>query len=622
MARFCNLHPCLFGLLTLALLLPLWAIAEDPADSPEAWLEACERSEHGRPEEALGLAQQALATREQLGAYDQFRALICRSNAHTQMGQTENGLAALDEALEQLAGIENPTERIRAKSRASSVGYRLRRIDQAMELTTRSLSLAEAHQLTELMPEIIGRLAIFQSDSGQVELAIENYRRALAMLDPETQQQLIMPIRYNMAITLRRAGEFEEALEVLEPIVPGLQAPGMESRLASLLSLMGGLHFQLDNRERARTLFEQSLALHETFDNPAERAALLRELTRLYRDEGDLERSQEVAEESLQLSRRSADEQSIIHSLGFLVETLSAQGEFEQALLHHREMAERSEALLGDQLRSRLADAEAMLRDQQREAEVEQLRQERALREIEQKQQVFRQRLWSGAAFGLLGLALISLLVQRSNNRRLDRISRLDPLTGLPNRRALTAALGTGKPGPGRSVLFLLDLDHFKRINDVHGHDIGDRALVATAGLLARFAEDYRGIVGRWGGEEFALELDHLDADSASARAGELVQAIAGLRVESVAGRPIRLSASIGFAPLDAMLANSGQERWEPAMNCADQLLYRAKKAGRNTWFGVWPAVPGGTINPLELDAQIEAGECRLLQAGSAQPTG
>ncbi|MGY6586955.1 MAG: diguanylate cyclase domain-containing protein [Wenzhouxiangella sp.] len=593
------------------------SVADEAGEDIAGWLARCELLDHGQPQEALALAQRVLEPGEAPTRLEQVRAYNCQATAHSQLGETELALAALDRGLALIPALEDPVARIRAQSRASSVAYRLRRIDQAVELTTQSLRLAESAGLAEQVPEIIGRLAIFQADSGQVDLAVENYRRALAMLDPETQAQLVMPMRYNLGITLRRMGEFQEALDVLEPLLPMIQAPGLESRRASLLSLMGGLHFQMGNRDQAQDLFEESLALHQTFDNPAERAALLRELTRLYREDGELERSRETAEESLALSRRSADEQSVIHSLEFLVETLAALGEFELALSHHREMAQRSEALLTQQMNSQLAEAEALLRDQQREAELEQLRQERALQAIEREQQAFRQRLLTAGAVALLIISLIALLIQRANNRRLDRVSRQDPLTGLPNRRALSADLG---PAPKKqsdhfSVLFLLDLDHFKRINDLHGHDSGDRALLATAGFLADYAARHQGQVGRWGGEEFALQINDLSDAAASEHAYALVAGIAALKITAMNGEALSLSASVGFAPIEPGLGKSGQERWEPALNCADQLLYRAKKAGRNGWFGVWPVNGSQSLEPLELERQIETGECRLLSA-------
>jgi len=597
----------------LALAIFSAALAAD--NEMDEWLAGCEQMEHGQPEEAIALAERVLDPSERPTRLQRVRALNCQAGAHSQLGQTEQALTALEGALTLIPSLDDPGVRIRAKSRASSVAYRLRQIDQAVDLTTESLRLAENAGLSDQLPEIIGRLAIFQGDAGQVDLAVDNYRRALAMLDPQTQPQLVMPMRYNLGITLRRRGDFQEALEVLEPLLPMLEAPGLESRRASLLSLMGGLNFQLGNRDQAQSLFEASLALHQTFDNPAERAALLRELTRLYREDGELARAREIAEESLALSRRSDDEQSVIHSLESLVETLTAQGEFQLALEHHREMAERAEALLSQQMDSQLASAEALLRVQQREAELEQLRQERALQAIEREQQIFRQRLWTAAAAALLAIFLVALLVQRANNRQLDRVSRQDPLTGLPNRRSLTADLGPAtnrRPGCF-SVLFLLDLDHFKRINDLHGHDSGDRALAATADFLAAYAASHQSQVGRWGGEEFALQINDLDDEAACKHAQALVTGIAALEITAMNGDVLRLSASIGFAPIEPGLSKSGQELWEPALNCADQLLYRSKKAGRNGWFGVWPGDHDQKLAPLELEQQIETGRCRLL---------
>ncbi|WP_337062243.1 diguanylate cyclase [Kineococcus sp. G2] len=155
-----------------------------------------------------------------------------------------------------------------------------------------------------------------------------------------------------------------------------------------------------------------------------------------------------------------------------------------------------------------------------------------------------------------------------------------DPLTGLRNRRRfvddLAERLG-GAAGGGRPLaLVLLDVDHFKAVNDTHGHAVGDAVLVAVAAVLREHAraED----VVRYGGEEFVVVLPGLDAAAAAARAEELRTACARLRVGG--GGPdgdVRVTISAGVAacpehgpaPDDLLLA-------------ADRALYAAKAGGRD----------------------------------------
>ena len=158
-------------------------------------------------------------------------------------------------------------------------------------------------------------------------------------------------------------------------------------------------------------------------------------------------------------------------------------------------------------------------------------------------------------------------------NADLTEQNRIDPLTGLPNRRAFAVALGAAIERAGREQLplsvALLDLDHFKTINDVNGHAEGDRVLAEVSILLkAHFAA--AGMAARYGGEEFAVLIPDAALDQARLQCEFLRQGIAVLPIGIV------VSGSIGVAQWRA-----GEE---PAQTIAraDEALYRAKRGGRD----------------------------------------
>lgn len=170
--------------------------------------------------------------------------------------------------------------------------------------------------------------------------------------------------------------------------------------------------------------------------------------------------------------------------------------------------------------------------------------------------------------FGLSLLLAHRLKVMREENAQLGVLSSTDELTGLPNRRATMAHLQTQFASQQASVL-LIDIDHFKQINDTCGHDVGDIALVHTANIL----KDSGCWVGRIGGEEF---LAVSQSDSAS----ELAQCAQALRI-AVESRPLRadlaLTISIGMTRQHPQDRDIGQ-----LLQRADMALYDAKNAGRN----------------------------------------
>lgn len=193
------------------------------------------------------------------------------------------------------------------------------------------------------------------------------------------------------------------------------------------------------------------------------------------------------------------------------------------------------------------------------------------------------------AAFGtfLMGVVFMQLLQSVSLGgvvvtrlmARIRHLSDTDALTGLVNRRRLqetlqSEALRHRRTGHPYSVA-LLDVDHFKSVNDTHGHAAGDQALRAVAQVLRRTARA-SDTVGRLGGEEFCVVLPETLAPGARVLAE---RARAALEQEAIVfeQRQIRLTASIGIAT-----CTDPQEDWAALLKRADAALYRAKSAGRN----------------------------------------
>ena len=155
----------------------------------------------------------------------------------------------------------------------------------------------------------------------------------------------------------------------------------------------------------------------------------------------------------------------------------------------------------------------------------------------------------------------------------LIRLAETDPLTSLLNRRAFLqrtrdAAQRAGSFGQICAVL--VDIDHFKRINDEHGHDVGDAAIKAVAALIGE-----QGIAGRLGGEEFAIVLPGHRLAEAEALAGRLRLKASDLRIRSPKG-PVRFTCSFGVSEW------SEGETVEGLLKRADIALYEAKTTGRN----------------------------------------
>lgn len=166
-------------------------------------------------------------------------------------------------------------------------------------------------------------------------------------------------------------------------------------------------------------------------------------------------------------------------------------------------------------------------------------------------------------------------------NRRLADISLTDELTGLPNRRYLNRRLreelAMAKRFGQLLSCIMIDLDHFKSINDTFGHPAGDAVLQALAKVMSAGKRDYD-VVGRYGGEEFLFLLPQADGEGASAVAERLRGKVEMLNLTSCSGQPIRLTISLGVATSDSGADFSEEE----LVRRADKALYQAKSQGRN----------------------------------------
>ncbi|MBZ9935475.1 diguanylate cyclase [Mesorhizobium sp. BR1-1-16] len=178
----------------------------------------------------------------------------------------------------------------------------------------------------------------------------------------------------------------------------------------------------------------------------------------------------------------------------------------------------------------------------------------------------------------LLLLSLVLILRDEfdriaSHARNMEDAANTDTLTGIANRRALEEWMQRRDAGPHdrRVVLMLFDIDHFKSINDRHGHLIGDEVLVSTAQLI-RSQMRAHDLVGRWGGEEFLVILDGADADVAT-RLADRVRQLVTVAAHPVAGS---VTLSAGFVVCEPAQSVTTMFR------AADAALYAAKSSGRN----------------------------------------
>ena len=195
-------------------------------------------------------------------------------------------------------------------------------------------------------------------------------------------------------------------------------------------------------------------------------------------------------------------------------------------------------------------------------------------------------------------LTTVTALLVRAGDRQakltaqLQRMAAVDPLTGLVTRRVLDEAAQSAMSGARRNAgtaLILIDIDHFKSVNDGHGHPVGDEALIHLADILTRHAR-FDDVICRMGGDEIAVLLPGCGIPAAVERAGTIVRHVRTSPMTLANGSELRLTVSVGIAhaPTDAVDL--------PGLyGAADGGLYEAKMAGRDQVGPVRRATATGT---------------------------
>jgi len=167
----------------------------------------------------------------------------------------------------------------------------------------------------------------------------------------------------------------------------------------------------------------------------------------------------------------------------------------------------------------------------------------------------------------------------KASQEELERLARFDSLTGLCNRRTVLGLLDDQMKRAKRYdealAVLMVDIDHFKKVNDRHGHLVGDRVLEAVASVLSQSVREVD-TVGRYGGEEFLATLPKADATAARIVGERVRRAVEAATMTAYDGTEVHVSISVGVSGY-----RSGEGHLE-LVGRADDALYRAKQNGRN----------------------------------------
>lgn len=497
-----------------------------------------------------------------------------------------------DEVLSDLNSEVRSTVRLTCLMGSASVKENLGQFEGAVQRYQDAIRLADGAGLNGQRASLRTSLANVLKRAGQVEQGFVVTAEARRIAEQYQDWMSLSEAATVHAILLTDLGRTQEELDTLQQAIDYARRAGAPRDEGLGLANLADYYLQRGDYARALALAREALPLSQAAHDPVgEKLAIVNSglaLIALHRkDEGV-----RLVRQSIDDDRRSDEVVSMAESLqelGRYLETAGYLADAYAAFREHRAVADEVA------LRAR----QHAIAEMQESFEADRRRRERALlsddnqiKEEQLRRQALQFRLWALIA-ALAGVLLLLVLLLygrlrktqqqlRHHHDHLKAQSEQDPLTGLANRRQGQAVMARQPMAHG--TLYLLDLDHFKRINDRFGHAAGDAVLVEVAKRLRAVVREEDQVI-RWGGEEFLIIVGSSTAEQTELLAQRLLAALAALPV-LVGSRHIAVTASIGHADFP-LQPQQLEVPWELALDLVDGAMYLGKTQGRNRACGV-----------------------------------
>ncbi len=490
-------------------------------------------------------------------------------------GQVEQ---ALGEAEALLAGDLAPDQRLSALRLTANLALNAGNMQSAFGYLAEAIALLDDEAADDDKVAVFGLASWFHSQAGDAWLALDYAQKGLDSARHSGNQRLQCTALGWMAHAQFAHEDHAAALAAGEQARSYCSVSGDRITEGWIDTLLARLALRAGELDYAGELIDQALALHADSYHDGRLNSELLQARLLLR--------QQRPDEALDLASRLIDYLQTRDRADWLADALdvAAQaaeqlGRLPEAMDFYRRHVDARERHLDHVQSMRMAQLAVDFdqRQQQREFDLLRERQRTAELAATQKAQIDSLRGWALIAGLLLAALLVIMLLQAQRERRHFRsLSRHDGLTRLLNHTHFFEQierdlLRTEKARQPLSFV-LIDIDHFKQVNDRFGHQIGDEVLRQTAQVLREIFQDH-GTVGRIGGEEFAVSLPGSDLRRALALVESLRQRLAG-RARRPTDPPITLSFGVG--------CRFERESMESLRRRTDQALYAAKRAGRN----------------------------------------
>ncbi len=393
--------------------------------------------------------------------------------------------------------------------------------------------------------------------------------------------------------------QYQRALKAQQQALELVRKLGAERMVGVSLGNLADIYLKLRDYPRAAQYAMESLRSTQKTRDLAMESTARANLGQAYLGMGRIREGKQQFEQAMARYEQENNKPELQVVLREYGEALERAGDAAGAVLaYHRERA-LSDELFENRRQQAVQELQEKYATEKRQRQIELLSRDNRLKDTELDNKRLQQRVWWLLALvTALAAVVVGMLYRRVRhanaqlevkNLELKAQSVRDPLTALYNRRHFQDFMRSMAPQEPRDddlvgALFLLDVDHFKHINDSYGHAAGDAVLKMLAEHL-RVALRETDMIVRWGGEEFLAYLPAVSRHGIDDVARRILRSIAEQTVE-YQGHTLSVQVSLGYAPYP--LAPEGTPLpWERVVNLVDMALYLAKAHGRNRAYGL-----------------------------------
>lgn len=543
---------------------------------------------------ALAIANEVQSIAEQSGNVNAIaEAQIDIAEIYLASADYEQALVEAEKVEEMLPKVTNPRVRYHANHLIARTLQQNGQIPKALEYLLAAQTLIPQTDLPEQQRRrqfLNLHLARFQANLGRWEASAETAKNAIndALRSGNNNHlaDLYLVAAYSRQYAEGPSDAIVEAFLQAAKVGRELDNPRVEM-LA--YNNAGAAKLLMSELDEAKQYLQQGLAIAKRIGNVNERSVTEFNLgyIKVLQGEHDEGLREMLAAAEVFNSFAQKREQAIL--LSHIARAYEIAGNYKKQAEVLQQQVQMTSELAAAESDQKISELQVRYQAAEKSYEIKLLEQQANLREQELAVQQRQQQLFALAAGSLVLLILLFALGYRKTRRlnsllndanaELHEQSLRDPLTGLYNRRAVYDQLlrDDKRLYTGNHAVFIIDIDHFKTINDRHGHNIGDEVLIEF-GRRVRQAVRKTDMAVRWGGEEFLLVLEHVNAEQVLQVARKLLSDISEKAFHTSAGR-LHITLSGGCS---VIASHQQPPNWEQTVKQVDTLLYQAKAEGRN----------------------------------------